>query len=472
MFNVAGILYLGSRVAAAAGNLLAVMIFTRLAGAAEYGHYLLIFAWSLIAYGFGAQWMRYAYFGVFHPERFDEYVGSLARLLGGGLLIAALIFAALGWFGLFEADFLAAVFALVFGITVYEAAFEVARTRLAARAAAFSMLMRTVFTLALGSAALLLGGGARELALAIALAHIIAALPSLATFGGVPLARGSRTAALHILTYGWPLLLSFGVNAASGSVDRLLIAHYVSNAALGSYGVVADLMRQTFIVFGDAIILSLVTVAKRHANEGDTRSANEALQKAFNACLAAASLGAAFFIVFGEPVLSAILKPEYIVPARELIPLFAVAFAFSTMRSYYFAQVIYFTHASYAELMIAILSLIISTALSVVLIPSHGAWGAAVSLMLTCIFVCLAYVWLGRRWYRLPIDLAGLSLIPALAVLFVFGAHVTTEAFPSGSLPLVLDGFVFALCALFAVRRFGLMRSGAAVPVGSQLPAS
>ena len=93
-------------------------------------HYVLIFAWSLIAYGFGAQWMRFAYFGVYHPGRFGEYVGSLAGLLLIGVTAVALVLTALGVFGFFEPSFLFAVFALVCGMTIYEAAFEVARTLL------------------------------------------------------------------------------------------------------------------------------------------------------------------------------------------------------------------------------------------------------------------------------------------------------------------------------------------------------
>ena len=128
MLNTSGLLYLSARIISAAGNLLAVAVFSRLAGPAEYGHYVFIFAWSLIVYGFGAQWMRFAYFGVYHLERFGEYIASLARLLAAGLVLVALVLAGIGLFGLFTPGFLAAVFALVCGIAVYEAAFEVART--------------------------------------------------------------------------------------------------------------------------------------------------------------------------------------------------------------------------------------------------------------------------------------------------------------------------------------------------------
>jgi hypothetical protein len=308
MLNTTGLLYLSARAVSAAGNLFAVAIFSRMAGPAEFGHYVFIFAWSLIVYGFGAQWIRFAYFGVYHLDRFGEYIASLARLLAAGIAVVAVVLVAIGCFGLFEPRFLVAVFALVCGIAVYEAAFEVARTLLNARGASLSMILRTVLMVEFGSATLYLGGGALGLALAIALAHLIAAAPSLATFSQVRWSHSSRAAALHIVSDGWPLLLSFGVTAVGQSIDRLLLAHYLGLATLGSYGVVADVLRQSFTVLGEAIILSLVTVAKTQANRGDVDGANQTLQKAFNACLAAATFGAAFFIVFGDAVLRVVLQ--------------------------------------------------------------------------------------------------------------------------------------------------------------------
>jgi O-antigen/teichoic acid export membrane protein len=457
MLNTSGLLYLSARAVSAAGNLLAVAIFSRLAGPAEYGHYLLIFAWSLIVYGFGAQWMRFAYFGVYHPDRFGEYVASLARLLGGGLAIVAVVLAALGLFGLFEPSFLVAVFGLVFGITAYEAAFEVARTLQNVRGASLAMILRAALTVAFGSTSLYLGGGARGLAIAIAVAHIVAAAPALATFSKIRLSHSSRAASLHIVSYGWPLLISFGVTAVGQSIDRLLLAHYLGTAALGPYGVVADVLRQSFSVLGEAIILSLVTVAKQQSNHGHTEAAHKTLQKAFNACLAAATFGAAFFIVFGDIVLQAVLQPQFIAPARDLIPIFAIAFAFATMRNFYFAQVIYFTTASYLELVVSVFFLVVSTALSVLLVPAYGAHGAAVALMVACIFACLAFMVLGRRWYRMPIDFAALGVMPSLAMLFVFAAHTTASLVPGQSLALLLDAVIFAALGGYAIRHFGLL---------------
>jgi O-antigen/teichoic acid export membrane protein len=468
MLNTTGLLYLSARAVSAAGNLLAVAIFSRMAGPAEYGHYVFIFAWSLIGYGFGAQWIRFAYFGVYHLDRFGEYIASLARLLAAGIAMVALVLVAIGCFGLFEPSFLVAVFALVCGIAVYEAAFEVARTLLNARGASLSMILRTVLMVGFGSATLYLGGGALGLALAIALAHLIAAAPSLATFSQVRWSHSSRAAALHIVSYGWPLLLSFGVTAVGQSIDRLLLAHYLGLATLGPYGVVADVLRQSFTVLGEAIILSLVTVAKTQANRGDADGANQTLQKAFNACLAAATFGAAFFIVFGDAVLRVVLQPDFIAPMQDLIPIFAIAFAFTTMRNFYFAQVIYFTNASYLELIVALLFLGVSTTLSVVMVPIYGPRGAALALMVACIFACVTFMLLGRRWYRMPIDLTALAVMPVLAALFVFGAHAAADLVPGRTLILFVDAAIFAVCSGFAIRHFGLLN----LPSGDVIPGS
>ena len=472
MLNTSGLLYLSARAISAAGNLLAVAIFSRMAGPAEYGHYLLIFAWSLIVYGFGAQWMRFAYFGVYHQQRFGEYVASLGLLLGCGVALVALVLTALGALGLFDLGFLVAVFALVCGMIVYEAAFEVTRTLLNVRGAAISMVLRASLTVAFGSASLALEGGARGLAIAIAAANVIAAVPALATFSGIRLSRGSRAAALHIISYGWPLLLSFGVTAVGQSIDRLLLAHYLGIATLGPYGVVADVLRQSFTVLGEAITLSLVTIAKNHANDGDLRAANTTLQRAFNACLTAAVFGAAFFIVFGELILQAVFRPEFIAPTRDLIPIFAVAFAFMTMRNFYFAQVIYFTHASYLELVVSLLFLVTSASFSLLLVPAYGPHGAAVASMVAWIVSCVAFIALGRRYFRMPVDLAGLGEISLFAILFLLGAQITAHLAAPRGVIVTLHVVMFLLFGAIAVHRFGLMRGLSDRVTGVSRPAS
>ena len=456
--NVSAALYIGSRGIAAAGNLLAVAIFTRMAGPAEYGSYVLIFAWSMIAYGFTAQWMRFAYFGLYQSGRVNEYIASLASLHAVALGILALVFAALIFEGSFNRAFLLSIFAVVMGMTIYESAFEVTRTLQNATAAARSMVLRTSLIITLGSATLWYGGGAVGLGFAIGLAHLLAAIPCLMTFSGVRLAHGSRSASVALLRYGWPLLLSFGVIALGQSVDRLLLGHFAGTEALGPYGAVADFLRQSFSVVGESIILALGTAAKHYANEGNVQASNHELRKSFNACLATAVSGALFFFVFGDLVVRILLGPKFVEPSRELIPFFAIAFAFMTMRNFYFGQVIYFARDSRLEPFMSLFFVLLSSLMSLQLIPHYGPKGAAISLMITYSISCAVYIVAGRRLYKMPIDPVGTGVICIFAILFMASSWIVDTTFGQVGVALAIKAVLFVAMGVLIISRLDILR--------------
>ena len=459
MINSSAVLFVASRALAAAGNVLAIAIFTRLAGPQEYGQYVLIFAWSIIVYGFSAQWMRFSYFGMYQSGRVYEYAASLARLHATGLGGLSIGCAAMLLAGSVQPAFLLSIFTIVCGLTIYESAFEVARTLHKATAAALPMLLRTCLIVVLGSVFLWYGGTATGLAFAIGAGNLLAAIPCLIAASDVRFSDGSRAASIAMLRYGWPLLLSFGVLAIGQSIDRLLLAHLSGTSALGPYGVVADLLRQSFSVVGEAVILACGVVAKQHANDGNIEAANRELKKAFNACLTTAVFGALFFLVFGDFVLSILLGRQFVEPSRDLVPVLAVGFAFVTMRNFYFAQVIYFSRSSYFELMMSILFVIVSTMLAVWLIPSHGAYGAAVGLTASFFISCMAYLVVGRHYYRLPIDLEGAGTIAALGFAFVAGVWLIDLAGAHAGGGLFMKAALFAILAVLLVIRLGLFRA-------------
>ena len=232
------------------------------------------------------------------------------------------------------------------------------------------------------------------------------------------------------------------------------------------------MLRQSFTVLGEAIILSLVTVAKTQPIAATSAAANKTLQIAFNACLAAATFGAAFFIVFGHVVLQAVLQPEFIAPTQDLIPIFAVAFAFTTMRNFYFAQVIYFTNASYLELVVALLFLAFPRLCRCCWFRPMARTGAAIALMVACIFACLAFMALGRRWYRMPIDLDRARRHAGAGDPHLFSARTDAGQFlPGHSLPLVVDAAIFAVFGGFAIHHFGLLSLPSAEVVGDRVTA-
>jgi O-antigen/teichoic acid export membrane protein len=456
------LLYLAARALSAAGNLVALAIFSRMAGPVTYGEYLLIFAWTVIVYGFSTQWMRFAFFGVYRHQAPADYISSYGVLLGTALVGVAIVLTGIWLAGIAGFNFLIAVFVLVVSMAGYEALLEISRTRLQPGVVAMHMLLRAGFVIAFGAAALWFQGTAVSLALAVAVAHCCAAVPGYFAIRDIEFAPNVR-AMRGLMIYGWPLLISFGVMAVGQSVDRLLLAHFGGAGALGPYGVVADLLRQAFMVVGESITMALVTVAKQHANAGEMEAADRVLRNTFNACLATATFGAVFFLIFGDMVVHLLVGEEFYEPSRALIPMFAIAFGFMTMRSFYFAQVIYFSTASHLELVVSLMFVATSAALATLLVPFEGAKGAAIALMVAHIVTCLAFVVVRRRYYPMPVDRSGLFTISTLALLALIADYAVEHVITAPIAGLVAKAVVFAAFGGLAILRFDLLslsRSG------------
>lgn len=458
------VLYFGSRVISAAGNLASVALFARMVGPAEYGAYILMFAWAILVYGFATQWMKFSYFGVYRAAHEDKIIVSYIRLATAAMLAACLIAGTAALIRPDDAEFILALVALFIGMTIYEAALEISRTRLQVTAVAFSMICRAVFVLALGYLSLQIHHSAISLALGVSAGHLLGAIPTLGKLRSLPLLSPLTDGYKSIIRYGWPLIFSFGILAIGQTIDRFLIAKYAGNAILGPYGVVADMMRQSFLVVGESIALALITVAKRHADEGRRDDSDAVMRSTFHACLLAGSFGAAFFIIFGNEITRILLGPDFTAVARDVIPLFAIAFGFMTLRAFYFGQVIYFASSTLFELLIASTFVLSSGILALILVPGHGAFGGALALMVAHVFSCLISALLGRRLYPFPVNVAALIAIPAMAAIAIVLSEALADILGTGIFTLIgqaavllgaagLTAWKFDLLALLTVRR-------------------
>lgn len=460
------VLYFGSRAIAALGNLTSVAVFTHFIGPDEYGAYILVFAWAIIVYGCTTQWMKFAYFGVYRDAQAGPLIATYARLaLGIVAVVGAAILAttALTSQGI---AFTAALVALFAGMTIYEGATEISRTRFQVGTVALSMVLRAVFVLGLGSWTLSIWPSATALAFAVAGGHLLAAVPSLVMLRGFAAARPSRGQAQELFRYGWPLIFSFCVQSLSYSTDKLIIAYFAGTAVLGPYGVVADLMRQSFMVAGESIALALITLAKHHADEGRREISDATMRLAFRACVMAASFGAVFFMVFGEMLAGALLSESFVQPALEIIPWIAGAFFFMTIRLFYFSQVIFFIDATFLDPIVNGVFLVMSVVVALILVPQMGAVGGAIALAVAHAGACIVAALASRRYYALPVEKSALLGIPALAALALVGAWALSGQLEGAAL-WAGEAALFVAAALVAARLFDLF-SLVAVGAGRQ----
>lgn len=443
------LIYVGSRGVAAALNMASVALFTRLAPTEVYGSYLYLSSCALVLYGATCQWPKFSFFALYDETRASAQVGTVVRMLAGSLVLAGLAASLAALLGLITPHAAIAITLLAVGFTLFEGSTEIARTRLAAGSVAASVLTRAVLMLVLGGAVLKATGNPVDLAVAIAAANALGAIPALIVVGPLMRGKGSRAEAMRLLAYGWPLVLSFATAALAQSLDRLIIAQTVGPAGLGAYGAIADFLRQSFIVFGEALALSLISIAKRDARIGGMAAASPVLCDAARAMTAIAAFGAVFFLCFDELVVTILLGPGYRAEARSLAPVLVLASILMMFRSYYFGQVIYFTKTSRLEAGAAFATLVTVAAISLLLIPRLGAMGAALAFAGGQAAACLVLIVGARRaGTPMPLPLADMGGIVAAAVaagLAVYGLGFV----PGGTQPAGQVLGLFLLVAAF-----------------------
>ncbi len=132
-------------------------------------------------------------------------------------------------------------------------------------------------------------------------------------------------------------------------------------------------------MFGEALALSLISIAKRQARLGGMGAAEGVLCDTARAMTTIAAFGAVFFLTFDDLVVTILLGPGYREEARNLAPVLILASILMMFRAYYFGQVIFFTKTSGLEAAAAATTLVGVAVLSVLLIPRFGALGAAIA---------------------------------------------------------------------------------------------
>lgn len=458
--------YVGSRVVAAVLNMASLAAFTRLAPVETYGSYLFVLSWAIVLYAATCQWPRMAMFALYEEARAPAQVGTVFRLILGFLALAALGAGGAVALGLTDARIAACIVAATFGMAVSEVVVEVARARLAAEAVGLSVVLRGLLTLALGSLALRLTQDPLSLVLAVVLAYLLACLPAAYAIRALLReASGSAAEARRLVAYGWPLILSLGLASLAQTIDRLIIGRTIGPEELGAYGAIGDLLRQSFVVFGEGIALSFIAIAKREAREHGMDTARPVLRQAALALAFVGAFGAVFFLDFDELIVSILLGAQFREAALSLVPIFVAASVATMFRAYYFGQVIFFATSSLLEAFASGTMLVAVAGLSVVLIPVRGVEGAAIALAVGQVLACLVFV-LGARWQgggraseavRMPLPLPEIAWI-ALSALATYAALVAIGSAPGAAGPAgtALRLALLALAAAATAWRFDI----------------
>lgn len=449
--------YLGSKAIAAVLNLGTMALFVRVGGVETYGGYVVSLAWAAIVYGLTLQWLRFSFFGVYREEKGAELIATYLRLLLAGLAVLVLGGLGLVWLGRVSGAAAVATLALTVGLAIYDALHEMSRTRLKARAVAIGVLTRASMMLVLGWVAIVTVGTSWALATAVAAAHLIAAVPMVASVKDMLGGGWSRDAAGSLYGYGRGLIPAYGLDGVGLQLDRLLLARFGSLGVVGSYGAVSDLIRQLMVVVSEAISGAYMAIARAEIVAGREAEAVRVLGQAFLAYVALTAFGSAGILRFDRLFVDAIFGREIGEAVEPALPLIVAASAVMVFRSYYFGQVLYLTDKPELLVRSNAAHCLVMVVVGLALAPLLGMTGVAAALLLGHAAGCAVYIlaWRGTFALRLPLG-KGLVVV-GLAVAAYAVTGVVEVTLPSRVAGLFINLTVFAVSAVIAARLFNIL---------------
>lgn len=452
-------LYLSARASAAAGNLAAIAIFTRLAGPEIYGHYVVMFAAALVISGFSAQWVRYAFFNNYRSDEDRDFFASFVALLVVSMAatgaVAALAFTLDGA----GASFAAGSLLIGLSTALFDVLTEVCRTRLEAGRAALSVILKAALVLAFGTLALLMDRSALALAFGIAAAHLVASIPAAITLGRLLGGRPSWSHMRKLLTFGWPLMLSFGIGSFAQGIDRFFLASVEGAAVIGAYGALSDLVRASFVILADSVGLSTIPLAKRLFSEGDRAGTERTLGQAFRIMMVIGVFMTAGFIAFGPLMLPIIFPATFLQGADSLLPVIVLGAFLLVMRNLYLAQIIYFTRSSWMELASALILTFVNLGLCALLIPPLGALGAAWAFLGGQAVSAAFFLAASPKNFHMPTPLRPTLGVLAVGVALIVACEAIRAAGLGLAATLGLELLLFAAAFAATLYAFGLRPS-------------
>ena len=403
--------YLPANIVQGVVGFLAIVIFTRLLSAEDFGRYALAFSVVTLVHVAVFTWLEAAMARFWAAQKTaEETAAHFAGLYRMAFVLTALYVPVVGlllWLSPVDPAFRWALAAGLFGAPVrclsklaqerFRAAGEVAR-------AAGLDIFIAIGGLLIGVGFALSGaGGAAPLA-GLALAPL-AALPFILP-GELKQARDgvidpARLRAYAV--YGYPIAASLALAVVLSSTDRFLLAAFMDTAAVGAYHAGYSIANRTldvlFIWLGAAGTPALVMALERGGRERLTVAAREQAQT-----LILIGLPAAAGVALVARPLAQIMIGEDLRDAATLVtPWIALSALLSGVTVYYFHQA--FTLGRKTRRLLAAMAVpaVANVVLNVLLIPRFGVLGAAWATAASFGLGLIASWAMGRRVMPLPV---------------------------------------------------------------------
>ncbi|WP_296819185.1 lipopolysaccharide biosynthesis protein [Brevundimonas sp.] len=449
--------YLPANIVQGVVGVLTLLVFTRLLSAEDFGRYALAFSVMSIAHVAVFTWLEAAMARFWAAQEGPEAMARHFATLYRAFALLCLVFlpvAGLGlWLWPLETPLKVAIGVGLLGVPV-RCAFRMLQERQRAEgavaAAAGLDMAVTIGGFVVGLIAALMGLGGAAPLIGLAIAPFIAAL----IFGPLEARKGlggvyERQRARDYATYGYPIAASLILALVLSSTDRLLLAAFLDEAAVGAYHAGYSLANRTldviFIWLGAAGGPALVMALER----GGRPALQDAAREQGATFLLIALPAAAGLALVANPLAHLVIGEALREDAAAITPLIALSALLAGMTTYYFHQA--FTLGRRTVLLLAAMAVpaLANVVLNLILIPILGVTGAALATALSFGVGLLASMILGRRAIALPVPWSALGRCAA-ATLVMTGAVLLVPpvgGFAELAAKATVGAAVYGLCA-------------------------
>lgn len=444
--------YLVARAVPGAVNFLALLLYARLLGPAEFGRLTLLVSAATILNAAALYWVRASYLRAAADTNDDTQHRATALKLNASivalLLLLTTVASAVGLVPWVQAF---AVIAFMGVQNACETQQEFLRNMDRGKAYGAVALVRALMSLAVG-----------VVLIAFTPLGFLAPLTGLivGALAGLLLARrstGVRGLASPVTpqmirqyaSYGLPLVPYYLTLAVFGTLDRFLVNHFLNEEATGIYSAGYDLVQQSIGLLFVAINLAGLPALYRAFGQAAPVWHSRARQYAF-LILSATVAPALTVTLYAREITTHLLGGAY-TGTSVILPLIAWATVFSGLRGNYYDVSFQVSKRTIWQLPAVLLGLIVNVVLGFMLIPSMGLVGAALASITGQVMALLTSVLLGTRIQPMPLPLREWSRVGLGAAAFILIANV------SSALPAVLSASLAV--AAYTLTVFTLHRS-------------
>ncbi len=222
--------------------------------------------------------------------------------------------------------------------------------------------------------------------------------------GPIPSTASVATERRRLLTEGWPLMVSGLLVTVTMQADRLLLGRFCGDMAVGTYAVAARLTEVCYalpLALGAAVMPRLAVLYRE-----ETAEYWRLARRAFFGLGLVGLVGSGLASALAAVLVPLIFGARYADSARILaVHVWVLAFVFMvSMRS----RMLVIEAGTRWVLSMSLLTALLNVGTNILLIPRHGAMGAAVAAVAAWAFSALVAPWFFAATRRLNRNLLGL----------------------------------------------------------------